>query len=369
MSPQADRELDPTLLAPHPLAEQLFPADDKRNQIIREAESFREQPKVTNDSHFSEADWTIISGHRRVDTAVASREDTIEVAVVGPFASAQEERKAVLEANGYRNTTPAEEILYAEAWEEVYVAQETVQNPARFAVRHVDCTIDTYRQGTYVKDVASEAIDDPVDDDIVSLARALWEELTYDEQDIETAYLAIKRAEERTGEVHAEEWPSVPAETVSNWDADASRLGTIYTSETALRVILRRVTFDETLDPTDDDQFVHLSLGEDVLELETRNNRGDIQEQVTIDEGYVEDLTLLQDRPVGLSVNLRELRLLVDLLEGPATIAWWGSPGSQFAHLLTLTDGTHQFRLKPPDPHEESTPQWLPEVGGKWLPE
>ena len=118
MSEDGTRELDPNDLEPHPKVVNRYPADEQR-ELDLDGEP-RDSPKVTGNSTYTDADWTIIDGHRRVEALSEAGEPTIEVEVVDTGDSKREEMEAILEYNQYRSKTPGEKVIDAVDWIRVW---------------------------------------------------------------------------------------------------------------------------------------------------------------------------------------------------------------------------------------------------------
>lgn len=118
-------KLDPQDIESHPESERRYPADKEREFTNLDEEPL-EAPKVTRESHFTDADWTVISGHRRIEELIESGESTVEVEVVGPFKSSQEELQATLDYNDYRVKTPGEMVM--EAFDRIRIWEDSVES-------------------------------------------------------------------------------------------------------------------------------------------------------------------------------------------------------------------------------------------------
>jgi len=65
-----------------------------------EEHGIRDKVKITSESHFTDAKWTIVGGHRRVEAA-KQLDLPVPVLEVGPFATPEEEVKALLIDNDH----------------------------------------------------------------------------------------------------------------------------------------------------------------------------------------------------------------------------------------------------------------------------
>ncbi|GGI97973.1 hypothetical protein GCM10008995_04820 [Halobellus salinus] len=118
MSEDGTEELDPDDLEDHPKVVDRYPADDDR-ELDLDGEP-RDTPKVTDDSAYTDADWTIIDGHRRIDALSEAGADTVEVEVVDTGDSKREEMEAILEYNQTRWKTEGEHVIDAVDWIRVW---------------------------------------------------------------------------------------------------------------------------------------------------------------------------------------------------------------------------------------------------------
>lgn len=366
------KHVNPTHLEAHPVHDGLFLADNKRGRIITQNGTFRHRPLVTDESHFTDAEWTIIAGHRRVETAKAKGVESIEVEIVGPFDSETAEHRAVLESNDYRQTTAAEEIRYAREWEAVYEAKGRTETALEHAVDHIDLPREAYRRGTVVADRVSAT-----DERVRTVATEAWEGLIHDEMTIDEAYLAVRNAEEvlvtRRGRAPDgdDPAPTVDADDVASWGVDASRLVAIYTSPVAIESLLQWAAVDTTVDPLAAEQFIEFRFTSDQTAIETHSTGFDLRNTIVVGNDVLGDVHLHNTELIRIAVRLRDLRIFTSNLESTATIELWGDETAGHAHLLTLTDGRHQFRLSDLRETEQSRelPPWLTAETESWLPD
>lgn len=196
MSENRTEDLKIKNLTHHPKAEDRYPADKDRELDLDEEP--RNPPKVTRDSAYTDADWTIISGHRRVDALSEAGESTVDVEVVGPFENRQEELKAILEYNEYRSKTPGEKIV--DAFDHILISEDRVEDglenfPSGYRSELEDLFTDSGRtlqkglkvkwaaeRGEFVKwdDEQREYEVEELDEDIQSVAKSEWKTLNTD---------------------------------------------------------------------------------------------------------------------------------------------------------------------------------------------
>lgn len=182
---------DPDELEPHPKNWEIYREEDVDPAFVERIEERgqEETVKITPESNFTDADWTIISGHRRVKAAQEIGQE-VEVEVVGPYETKGEELDALLNYNDDRNETPAQEIRIVDEWREVY--RESPDSEAGTAVEKA-CELvsfgkTTYYNGRKVRKKAEAGNE---------VAQREWEKLERGEETIGGAYEEVVKAEER----------------------------------------------------------------------------------------------------------------------------------------------------------------------------
>jgi len=204
------REMPVGELKPHPLNSDLYNTDDRGvEEIVERIQSvgFRDEHRilVTPESHFTDADWTIISGHRRVAACREVGLESVPAEVVEYDTPAEEQANLVL-ANLHRNKTRGEITREGHklAMAERARAEERQLNPRQnyaegetgrardFAAEHLGISRESLRKGEYVLKKANNG-------NVV--AQRQMDQLDADEQSYHGAYEAVKNAEgqERDG--------------------------------------------------------------------------------------------------------------------------------------------------------------------------
>jgi ParB-like nuclease domain. len=94
----------------HPTLAQNYPRDKDRKLNINNG--IRNPPKVTQNSNFttSNSKLTIISGHRRVESARKDGRSKIEVEFVNTGKDKKAEQQLFLDYNDYRDRTRGEKV-------------------------------------------------------------------------------------------------------------------------------------------------------------------------------------------------------------------------------------------------------------------
>lgn len=381
-------ESDPTLkVTPHRDVDGLppdKPVDHPKNiEIYGEGvhESFVErcrrhgieEVKITFDSHFTDAEWTYIGGHRRKDAAIRIDEiDEIDVEVVGPFETPEEELRAVLKDNDYRHPTPAQEIRIADQWIEVYENSPDLETDSAVqeACQHVSFGDSTYWKGKKVQKAADDGvlgIQNPVDLPIeaVDVAKKQWKLLEDDETKIGTAFEAIKTEKERVEEIsRAEELRG----DVVNLGFDESGeleedLPNSYTSDPAqaalnvkdskIKTVLTQISLPQTLAGLN---YVFLVATNEGLHLYKLGENLKANYSLSVD--FFEDYKLMGEA-IGIVVVLDDLRNYFDLMDkysDKVRIEFRGEEGSRYAENLIVSDGQLHIGLHThivPEDHRE----------------
>ena len=197
-------KLDPRDIEPHPESDRRYSADEEREFTNLDEEPL-EAPKVTRESYFTDADWTVISGHRRIEELIESGESTIEVEVVGPFESRREELRATLDYNDYRVKTPGEMVM--EAFDRIRIREDSVETGLEnFPSGYRDQLDDLFRhsgrtleKGLKVKWAADEGEfeGDQLDEETRSVAEEQWEALINDEASFDGAIEEVRVQKDR----------------------------------------------------------------------------------------------------------------------------------------------------------------------------
>jgi hypothetical protein len=381
MSDDGTEELDPDDLEPHPVNEGMFPADPDRELAV-EDEEFQEAPQVTPDSHFTEAEFTIISGHRRVRTAQQEGWETVEVQLVGPYESKDEERSAILRANDYRQMTPGEQVNFAQEWEEMYRSRPDLDGRAdEKACEHVEFGRTTYNYGKKVKQAAEEGTwgDDETELNMQtrSTARDLWEALCDGEESIHGAHktlkAGIKDEEETKGQVAVPDRTrggisedGITDEELEQRGIEGSAQAVIETNRMAFDRALRAASLGSTFTSSEDEIYLHIRVVGDGVKITMKASDGTAQNTLELNDDYFEEVERKGETPVGMSKRLNDIQEMLKFIEDDTgvTIELRGQPGEEIAEGSVLTNGNLRGWLSAPDDREtfEDAPSWLPEL-------
>jgi len=217
MSEDGTEDLKIKNLTHHPKVKDRYPADEDR-ELDLDGEP-RNPPKVTRDSAYTDADWTIISGHRRVDALSEAGESTVEVEVVGPFENRQEELKAILDYNDSRDRKAGEKVIDAVDW--IQIQENAVDTgldnfPKGYRDKLDNAPGDTsgksLMKGLRVWWAAEEGEYDGgrLTDEAQQAAEELWEGLCLGDESFHSAYTTLKddlsKAVPGTTKREHEEW-------------------------------------------------------------------------------------------------------------------------------------------------------------------
>lgn len=381
MSEDRTRELDPSDLKPHPINKGMFPADSDRTLAVEE-EEFQEAPQVTTNSHYTDADFTIISGHRRVRTAQQEGWETVEVQLAGTYESKDEERAAILRANDYRQMTPGEQVNFAEEWEETYRSRPNLDGHAdEMACEHVEFGQTTYNKGKRVKQAAKEAKwgDDETELNMQtqSTARDLWQELCDGEESVHGAYetlkAGIKDEEETKGQVAVPDRTrggisedGITDEELEQRGIEGSAQAVIETNRMTFDRALRAASLGSTFTSSEDEIYLHIRVVGDGVEITMKASDGTAQNTLALNDDYFEEVERKGETPVGMSKRLNDIQEMLKFIDDDTgvTIEFRGQPTEEIAEGSLLTNGNLRGWLSAPDDREtfEDAPSWLPEL-------
>jgi hypothetical protein len=381
MSDAGTQKLDPDDLEAHPVNEGMFPADPNRELAV-EDEEFQQAPQVTANSYYTDADFTIISGHRRVEKAKQQDWDTLTVEIVGPYDSADDERTAVLRANDSRQMRAGERVNFAQEWEEMYRSRPNLDGRAdKKACEHVEFKKSTYNKGKKVKQAANEGTwgDDEKELDMQtrSTARDLWEALCDGEESIHGAHktlkAGIKDEEETKGQVAVPDRTrggisedGITDEELEQRGIEGSAQAVIETNRMAFDRALRAASLGSTFTSSEDEIYLHIRVVGDGVKITMKASDGTAQNTLELNDDYFEEVERKGETPVGMSKRLNDIQEMLKFIEDDTgvTIELRGQPGEEIAEGSVLTNGNLRGWLSAPDDREtfEDAPSWLPEL-------
>lgn len=198
MSDDGTEELDPDKLKPHPVAGNRYPGDEQR-EFHLDGEP-QDPPKVTKDSAYTDSDWTIIDGHRRVEARSESGATTIEVEIVDTGDSKREEMETILEYNQTRDKKRGDHVIDAVDWIRIWEDSvetgledfpsgyrdrlEKIPGPGGKSLEHGLRVWWAAKEGEYKGDKLT--------DESQEAAEELWEGLCSNNESFHSAYTTLK---------------------------------------------------------------------------------------------------------------------------------------------------------------------------------
>jgi hypothetical protein len=378
------RWLPPNELKSHP-ANPDFAADSTRENIesVDQGE-FRVDPKVTEDSHFTDDDYTIISGHRRLMAARERGWDEVKVEVIEPYETAREERRAVLEHNQYRVMTPGEQVNVAYEYLKLWNGEPVENFPRDRETRDKLGNLfkesgRTIEKGLKVKWAAEQGEweSEALSSEERKVARERWQELLSDEvafsrahddvkqvvdlteSDDEAAPSEIGKARGALGEPYTE-----PPEDV---EVEGPVQASIVVRKGFLNRFLKQITFSKTYAGNEGNRYYHLEASKDGLVVRIVA-REQIRSYHHLPKESFEEFSLKRDGPVGVSVPVDGFQGALGLLgRGEIGIDFHGQDDERQASGLHMTDSQLHYWAVAPDEREsfEDAPDWLPELPTK----
>lgn len=361
-------ELDPADLTPHPKNREIYGDALDQSFVDRVERRELDQPvKVTSSSHFTdEADYTVISGHRRVKAAKSLDRD-VPAEEVGPYETPEEEIAALLGFNDYRSKTPVQEIREVEQWAEVYreSPKSEIESAVEQAVEHASFSKATYYNGLRIRKAAQEGVWGQSEEDLsnraIDEANRQWDMLEAGETTIGGAYKEVMQVRENQNrspdlpEARGQFYPHEMAEEEISLDEPVQ--AKFWVSASKLRQFLKKAGPEtglrEDTDPPDEEPDLYLQVGNGQVRAVTSERAG-LQSTHSVSGDWFDEIPATEEGPYGISVVNSDLERSLDILQGDLRVEMRGPIGSNQATHLVMTNGQFQLCLVAQSP--EGTP-------------
>lgn len=335
---------NPEELTPHPKNDEIYGDDVDESYIDRvETHGIQSKVKITPESQFTEVNWTIIGGHRRVEAANELGR-TVAVEVVGPYDTQAEEVEALLADNDHRDKTPAQEIREVDQWAEVYRESPKLETDSAIeaACEHVSFSKATYWKGKKIQQASKEGEwglqnPQPLSSKAIDEASEQWELLELGNTTIGGAFDTVKEAKEEAG----------AARTIPESRGGGGSKGLVRekvdikepvraafpTTPYRFRQLLKRVK-PVRGNASEDEADLRLEIREDEVRVYTVASKYSFSD---IWFGGVE--ITIENAPVHILLKHDDLTTGVGILEGETRVEFRGPKDSDEATHLVMTDG------------------------------